>query len=268
MSVQFDQNWSGWLRENISRGCAENELIEEMCRSGFDRDFAIERLKTEPRLPIGHAPVFRTSNRFEAEGHWVGIRAAMTRPPVAILDSVITPDEAAQLIAYAQSRMERSTTVDDATGEMFVHEARTSSGAYFVRAETPLIEHLERRFAAIMGLPPEHGEGLQLLRYGVGGEYRPHHDYFNPEAKGASRHTTRGGQRISTMVVYLNDVTAGGETIFPELGLSATPQLGGAAYFAYAQGDGQPDPRLLHASAPVRAGEKWVATKWMRASRF
>jgi len=43
---------------------------------------------------------------------------------------------------------------------------------------------------------------------------------------------------------------------------------GNAVYFEYANSLGQTDPASLHASNPVIAGEKWVATKWMRQKKF
>ena len=48
------------------------------------------------------------------------------------------------------------------------------------RGETPLIDTIERRIAALLRWPLEHGEGMQVLRYRPGAEYRPHHDYFDP----------------------------------------------------------------------------------------
>ena len=78
----------------------------------------------------------------------------------------------------------------------------------------------------------------------------------------------RSGQRVSTLVMYLNDVPAGGATDFPALGLQVAPRRGNAVYFEYANQRGQLDHATLHAGTPVEQGEKWVLTKWMRARRF
>ena len=69
-------------------------------------------------------------------------------------------------------------------------------------------------------------------------------------------------------MTYLNDVPAGGQTIFPALGWATSPLRGNAVYFEYSDDRGQVDARSLHASAPVTQGEKWVVTKWMRQRRF
>lgn len=78
----------------------------------------------------------------------------------------------------------------------------------------------------------------------------------------------RSGQRVSTLVVYLNDVDAGGEITFPEIGFAVSPRKGNAVYFEYCDGAGQLDGRTLHVGCPMQAGEKWVVTKWMRQRRF
>ncbi len=77
-----------------------------------------------------------------------------------------------------------------------------------------------------------------------------------------------GGQRVATLVMYLNDVEAGGSTVFPEVGLDVLPRRGHAVYFAYTTEEGQLDKRSLHGGSPVSAGEKWIATKWFRQRNY
>ena len=55
-------------------------------------------------------------------------------------------------------------------------------------------------------------------------------------------HVAHGGQRIGTLIMYLNDVEEGGETIFPEIGFSVAPRRGHAVYFGYCDSHGQVDP--------------------------
>ena len=115
----------------------------------------------------------------------------------------------------------------------------------------------------VIGLRAD-GVYLQILHYGVGGEYQPHFDYFEPEESGSAAHLRRGGQRISTLIMYLNDVDAGGETIFPDLGLTVAARKGGGVYFSYCDSQGNLDRRTLHGGAPVQRGEKWISTHWLR----
>jgi prolyl 4-hydroxylase len=119
-----------------------------------------------------------------------------------------------------------------------------------------------------MNGPAENGEGLQVLRYGPGGECRAHFDFLVPSNKANSESIARSGQRLSTLIVYLNDVAEGGETVFPEIGLSVVPRRGDALYFEYTNSRMQVDVKSAHGGAPVVSGEKWVVTKWMRTRRF
>ncbi|MEZ5661867.1 MAG: 2OG-Fe(II) oxygenase, partial [Burkholderiaceae bacterium] len=74
--------------------------------------------------------------------------------------------------------------------------------------------------------------------------------------------------RIATLVLYLNTVEEGGETAFPKINVAVRARQGAAAYFEYHNAQGQLDPRCLHAGVPVRRGEKWIATKWLRESAY
>jgi hypothetical protein len=98
------------------------------------------------------------------------------------------------------------------TGAYDVHADRTSSGMHFERGESELVARIERRIGELVGCPVENGEPLQVLHYTPGAEYKPHHDYFDPAQPGNDQVLAMGGQRIATLVMYLNDVEAGGST--------------------------------------------------------
>ena len=154
------------------------------------------------------------------------------------------------------------------TGRDVVSDKRTSWGMFFRLEENDFIARLDRRLSLLMNLPLENGEGLQVLHYPTGAGSEPHFDYLQPTNAANRESVARSGQRVSTLVTYLNDVPAGGQTVFPALGWATSPLRGNAVYFEYGDDRGQVDPRSLHASAPVTQGEKWVVTKWMRQRRF
>ena len=129
-------------------------------------------------------------------------------------------------------------------------------------------DHLKAlaRIARLLRWPVDHGEGLQVLHYRPGAEYKPHYDYFDPKEPGTAHIVRRGGQRVATLVMYLNNPLRGGGTTFPDVGLEVAPQRGHAVFFAYERP--HPATRTLHGGAPVIEGEKWVATKWLRQREF
>ena len=145
-----------------------------------------------------------------------------------------------------------------------LREQRKSEGSHFERGENELVRRIEARLSALVDLPVNRGEPLQILHYGPGGEYKAHQDFFEPKDPGSAVLTRVGGQRIGTVVMYLNDVPEGGETAFPDIGFSAKPIKGSAVYFEYQNADGQLDYRCLHAGMPVIRGDKWIMTKWLR----
>lgn len=193
------------------------------------------------------------------DGHAVRVGASMDNPAVRVLESLLTERECAELIALAQPRLARSLTVDE-KGRHQTDERRTSNGMFFRIGELPLIQRIEQRIALLVDLPVSHGEGLQVLHYLPGQEYEPHYDWFDPTQPGFTAVTARGGQRIASIVMYLNTPEEGGGTAFPNVGLTVTALRGSAVYFAYDTGD----QSSLHAGLPVLRGEKWIATKWLR----
>ena len=213
-------------------------------------------------------PPVSNGNLIRAFDRDVKVVMRCERPQVVVFGDVLSPEECSEMIERSRHRLKRSTTVNPETGQEDVIRNRTSEGIWFQRGEDAFIERIDQRIASLMNWPIENGEGLQILHYSTSGEYRPHFDYFPPDQPGSAVHTARGGQRVATLIVYLNDVPDGGETIFPEAGLAVAGRQGGAVYFRYLNGRRQLDPLTLHGGAPVRAGEKWIMTKWMREREY
>jgi prolyl 4-hydroxylase len=190
----------------------------------------------------------------------------MEHPRVVVFGGLLSEAECDELMELAGQRLARSETIQTDTGASEVNAARTSDGMFFQRGENPLCDRIERRIAALLNWPLENGEGLQILRYRPGAEYRPHYDYFDPTQPGTPTILKRGGQRLATLVMYLNSPEQGGATTFPDVKLSVNPIKGNAVFFSYDRP--HPVTRSLHGGAPVLSGVKWVATKWLREGRF
>ena len=194
-------------------------------------------------------------------------RVLSTQPRVSVIDRLFSADECRLLIASARPHLHDSQTADPLTGVPYTLPVRTSSEASF----DPLIESSALRLAqlrmtAAAGIDLPHAEQLTVLRYLPGQQYRPHRDYLPPGTLRMDR--PHAGNRIRTVCVYLNAVQAGGATEFPVPGLSIDPLPGRAVIFDNLTHDGSPDTDSLHAGAPVDAGEKWLATLWIRQGRY
>jgi len=273
-----------WIVAQAEAGCRPDDVLAAMKSSGWDEDVALaameqtlrERLEElGPRpaaaalAPASRVPEPALAGATEvvlADGHRIRVLTTLRQPRVVVFGGLLTDAECEALMALAAPRLVRSETVDNATGGSEVNAARTSDGMFFERGEAPLIRTLEARIAELLSWPLDHGEGLQILRYRPGAEYKPHHDYFDPAHAGTARILQRGGQRVGTLVMYLNTPAAGGATTFPDVGLEVAPVRGNAVFFSYERA--HVSTKTLHGGAPVTAGEKWVATKWLREGVF
>jgi prolyl 4-hydroxylase len=202
----------------------------------------------------------------EALGRRVQVLQTVRHPRIVVFGDLLADDECQALVEAAQARLARSLTVETHTGGEALNVDRTSDGMFFERGENEVVARIEQRIAALLRWPLEFGEGLQVLRYAPGAQYRPHYDYFDPGEAGTPTILRRGGQRVATLVMYLQEPEQGGATTFPDIGLEVAPKRGSAVFFSYDRPD--PATRTLHGGAPVLAGEKWVATKWLRERRF
>lgn len=129
-----------------------------------------------------------------------------------------------------------------------VYERKCDTG--WLKNETVLDDTIEH----YIDWPLEYTEKYSYIKYGVGGYFRPHHDWI---------HTPVKFNRNATLIVYLKTPEKGGQTIFPELNVSIEPEVGDAVFFSY-DGPG----KSMHAGSPVKKGEKMIITKWFREAGY
>jgi prolyl 4-hydroxylase len=254
--------------ERLRLALAQSGWVDAVCRQVVQLVQQERPLAMAPaapgRLPCVAADPARCEVRLP--DRTVRVVARLNPPTVVLLADVLSDEECEALIAAARPRLARSLTVQTATGGEERNPDRTSDGMFFNRGESPLVQRIEARIAALLNWPVENGEGMQVLHYRPGAEYKPHYDYFDPAEPGTPTLLRRGGQRVGTLIMYLNNPVSGGGTTFPDAGLEVLPQRGHAVFFSYDRPS--PATRTLHGGAPVVEGDKWIATKWLRESSF
>ena len=270
-----------WIVAQAQAGHKPEAVLQAMRTSGWQEAVALDALEaTLSGFLAEHAqaaglpvPVVVPGPDLVDSPMWldagdrsVQVLMTMRQPRVVVFGDLLSVPECEAMIELARPRMARSETVQTETGGSEVNPVRTSSGMFFAREENPLCAQIEARIARLLDWPLENGEGLQVLHYLPGAEYKPHHDYFDPAKAGTPAILARGGQRVGTLVIYLNAPDKGGATTFPDVALEVAPIQGNAVFFSYDRP--HPITRTLHGGAPVVAGEKWVATKWLREGRF
>ena len=272
-ATRIPAEWREWIAHNLARGCDAQTMVADMIRAGFAADMALAAVFGHDGAAAGldraqEASRLADGNLIRLPDRDVRVVLRIERPAIAFLDNVLDAQECDELVRLSAHKLVRSTIVDRERGNAEVITGRTSEGTYFPLNADAFIARLDRRIAALMNRPIENGEGLQILHYHTGGEYTPHYDYFPPDDAGSAPHLAQGGQRVASLIIYLNDVEDGGATVFPKLGLTVGPKKGAAVYFEYCDSQAKVDPMTLHGGLPVLKGEKWIATKWMRQRRY
>jgi prolyl 4-hydroxylase len=270
-----------WIVEQAQAGHSAESVVKAMIASGWNEDVAVDALETTlrghleeqavqqglpPAVAVPEPQLDESPLYLDAGDRRVAVLQCMYNPRVVVFGGLLSDEECEQLIALATPRLARSLTVATKTGGEEVNADRTSNGMFFQRGENELVQRIERRLARLVNWPEENGEGLQILQYGPGAEYKPHYDYFDPAEPGTPTILRRGGQRVGTIVMYLGEPDKGGGTVFPDVHLEVAPKRGNAVFFSYERA--HPSNRTLHGGAPVLAGQKWIATKWLRERKF
>jgi prolyl 4-hydroxylase len=270
-----------WIVDQAEAGHSADSVLKAMLASGWNEEVAVDAMEATLRghleqkaLAQGLPPAVAVPDPDLAESplyldggdRRVAVLQAMYNPRVVVFGDLLSDQECGELIALAKPRLARSLTVATRTGGEEVNQDRTSNGMFFQRGENELVQRIERRIARLLNWPEENGEGLQILQYGPGAEYKPHYDYFDPAEPGTPTILRRGGQRVGTLIIYLHEPDKGGGTVFPDVHMEVAPRRGNAVFFSYERP--HPSTRTLHGGAPVLAGTKWIATKWLRERRF
>lgn len=279
-----------WLAQSMALGCSEEGMIDGLIGGGYDPDLAHrivayafsrggllppeaeaeaaadaggpEHEVPQP-LPIALAS---GASRIVLPDRTVSVVLSLQKPRVVLVKDFLSDEECDGLIEQARTRLERSRTINRETGSNDVHPARTSEDTFLNNGSTPLVRTICARIAAFTRWPEQRGEDLQVLRYGIGAEYEPHYDYFDLKDPSTRKILKRGGQRVATVIMYLNTPQAGGATVFPQSDLEIAASRGHALFFSYSTPT--PDSRSLHGGTPVVAGEKWICTRWLRQTEF
>jgi len=270
-----------WIIEQAQAGHSAEAVLKSMLDSGWHEDVAVQAMETTLRghleqqavqpalpaaLPVPDPQLDDSPLYVDAGDRQVCVLQNMRDPRVVVFGGLMSDEECDALIELAKPRLARSLTVAAKTGGEEINADRTSNGMFFQRGENDLVRTIEARIARLLRWPEENGEGLQVLHYLPGTEYKPHYDYFDPNEPGTPTILRRGGQRVGTVVMYLGEPEKGGGTTFPDVHLEVAPKRGNAVFFSYERP--HPSTKTLHGGAPVLAGEKWIATKWLRERRF
>lgn len=262
-----------WVSAQLAGGHRPEEIFRALLEAGWQAAVANQALGLpavgSAPLPALAVPVVKpdaSGTMVDAGDKWVQVHEHRGAPDLWVFSNLLSAAECTALMEAAAPRLIRSRTVDTRTGGEELNHDRTSHGMFYTRGETAIVSRVEARIARLLNWPVQNGEGLQVLRYRPGAEYKPHYDYFDPGEPGTPKILQRGGQRVGSLIMYLQEPEEGGATVFPDIGLRVQPLRGSAVFFSYPRA--HPVSLTLHGGEPVTAGEKWIATKWLREKEF
>jgi prolyl 4-hydroxylase len=188
-------------------------------------------------------------------------------PIVWVIDDFVTEEEQAHIVELGSQNMDVAKV--SRLGRNSTSEKRTGSVGWVKHNQTPIVRGLVRRIGDLVGLPVTHAESLQVVHYAETQQYKPHFDAWDIATPKGKEKTARGGNRLVTALMYLNEVDEGGGTGFPKLDLEVEAIPGRLCLFHnLSVGSHERHPHALHGGLPVIAGEKWACNLWFREHRY
>lgn len=193
-------------------------------------------------------------------------------PPVLVVEDFLTEEECRQVqdvagLGTAQAPNASSLSpikVQSATmSQSLAQSVRTSTSwfCHYASVSTLLVKMEE-----LLGIRLSNIEEPQIVQYQASQEFSWHYDHLPPDQ------LSNGGQRIATVLVYLNDCPES-PTVFRDLlskngALSVRPVAGRALIFFPADASGVPDERTLHCGKPAVTTEKHLVQCWIHQSPY
>lgn len=197
-------------------------------------------------------------------------------PYIYTIDNFLTSKECKLMINISKDNMclaGVSTFNDENKFKPGEYKGRTNSSYWIPHDKYPETLKIAKRIAKSIDCDYKHFESFQVIHYNENEEYKYHYDAFNPDETEKYKKYCGGldgrGNRLRTILVYLNDVIEGGGTGFDRLDeyegeIIVEPKMGKMVVFTNVNDDGSLNMKSRHAGLPVIKGEKWAFNLWLR----
>lgn len=187
-----------------------------------------------------------------------------TDPKIYVIDDFLSSEECNHIIDVAKENFKPAMVAGDKQG--LLSKGRTGQNCWIKHNTDSKIQEIVEKIAQIAEYPIENAESIQAIYYNQNQEYRRHYDAWKFDGSDKSKRCLlRGGQRIITALVYLNDVELGGETEFVRLNIKIKPKMGRLLVFHNCKENTNIVHELSeHSGTPVIKGEKYAFNLWFR----
>ena len=185
-------------------------------------------------------------------------------PRIIVIHNFLTNDICNHFIKLSEGKLERALVSSEKKG--IISKGRSGSNCWIDHKNDDITLSVAKNISNIVEIPIENAESYQIIYYDKEQEYFNHYDAwdFNDVEK-CKRNLRRGGQRLFTALVYLNDVEEGGSTKFTKLNIDVKAEKGKLLIFENVYEDTNIRHYLSeHAGRPVIKGEKYAFNLWFR----
>lgn len=269
-SQTIPSDWQNWIKENILNGVDQNEILQTLIHHGFSHDavtnyiqnylasqiitrqgprelMKIDQSKVAREMPKIPKVQLNRSEKLDADGIDIWRVTDFT-----------SKAECQQLIKLIRLKLKPSKLASQDPDLNF----RTSRTCELGSMKHRLVIKIENRICDLLRINHKYSEPIQGQYYEVGEQFKSHTDFF--EIEELEKLSDNMGQRTYTVMIYLNDVLEGGETLFPKVRKKFVPKMGDAIIWCNLRPDGTPNHETLHHALPVKNGFKAILTKWFR----
>ena len=181
-----------------------------------------------------------------------------------LIPNFISFDEAAKFVELIDKSDKIDSTIG-VDGKEITNSTRISQTVALCDCDKIVID-LKRKVAKELDMPFNNIEPVQAQVYEVGGKFDLHSDGFC--AKNLIKFGLASGNRVKTLMIYLNFDLEGGSTTFPNINESYMPFTGTAIRWDNLNDKGEPDIRAKHSGDEVKFGKKYILTFWCREREF
>ena len=194
-------------------------------------------------------------------------------PYIYTIDNFLTEKQCKFMIKVSKDNL-KLAGVSKMEGEKNLepgkYKGRTNSSYWMPRDAYPETLDIAKKVAKRIGCNYKHFENFQVIHYNENEEYKYHFDAYDiNEKEKYEKFCGKRGNRIRTVLVYLNDVEEGGGTGFDSLTeydgeVVVEPKMGKMVVFTNVNDDDSLNKNSRHAGLPVIQGEKWAFNLWLR----
>ncbi len=264
---EISDDWKIWIWHNVGRGCSKDDIFKQLVEHGFPAHVVKVELNYEPSVRLDEIVVGKPihQNEFEYQANSVARQMESDGLEIYSIDNFLNQDECQQLSEMILANLQPSTTVANDG----LNSGRTSSTCFFDlnNLQHGLAASISERISRLIGINHNYAEPIQGHVYRPGEEYKAHQDWFEPGTPEfeSQANAAMGGQRTWSVIIYLNSVESGGETVFERAGVTVHPEPGKVVFWNNLMGDGSPNKNALHQACAVEQGQKIVLTLWYRS---